>query len=1177
MAHAGLHARVGLLCAMAAVATLLSAGCRKNAVPPASAEPPDPSRVELKLEQLRPELKKPTGQLPTVEMPPGLDSLLAAGRKELRKSKETAFLEGVLESVDPSADHYPLVIRTIGLAYARASINDQADQLLSKSAELAGDDIEVHLALGTVRSAAKDTNGAILEYRRALLCTQAKPDNPLAAEALLRLADALDKDGYHAAALDCLTELQTRIDQHRRKFSQHPLLRPTVLRPERMMVSRGELLSKLARHADAAEMFETAFRYDRSKTKPASMLIDALIAAGLQKKGEAILVEMAAEPAQRKRLPRHISKLCQSAGDASMPGRIADALLPKQLLTGESALALSDAAARLGAADEACRILRSFLDSAPSDEDVASKLAAMYSAQGRYQPALMLLARMLSENPSAAVAADQAIAQIAGGQAPADIEHTFSLGIIPGRLPATVEPFAAHYIAGSLAEAFGSESLAASEYRKAMDADRTFSPAYEAVAELYIRTSQKARLQRVLQQAETAAPDGFLAPYLRAKALLADGMHAKASEQLAIARGRNATHLPTLLLLGETLLRTGRPARAEAVLQRAVQTEPDSVKAYRLLFDACMARKRYRRAAALVAILKQRRPDDPTGKRLSAKLALQTGKLDQAAEILEQLRRQEPQDNDVILLGVQLALARGQGPLPEHRLKWEVKRVREVIRRDPDNVHARSTMEQLFQRQGENGHDHAVNVWGDLYEQTGRREELAKPYCRALLNAGKGEKASEILEDMVSRNPDDMTNHVLLVKAYGDMGESERASQKCQAAQNILDERIAAAQTNWQSNQLRRQKLDLYWAGGMHEDYVAFGREWLAETSGNVALKRLLVTRLSEGGRNDLAHRLLDEWIAQGDPNRDSHRRAKIELFITDGLDDKAREYAIGWSESRPGEVMPRLAAVMAFVEANKQDQAQQLVDEWAEKSLTPPATQPAQPATQPTTTPVDAADAWARQWAVRILLSQHEFAAALDRANKYLSHDPNSQQLLIFKSICLSELEQNAEALEAMEAAYQLDSSGPAVNNNLGYLYAQNGIKLDVAERMIRRALSESPNEVSYKDSLGWVFYKQGKIEQAGRVFEKILADPSKIGADHPVIYDHAGDTLWRLGKSERAVKLWREAAKSAEKTERKTLEIRQVLKKAGKKILAAEAGKTPAVAPLGAGYSPPDNKNNP
>jgi Flp pilus assembly protein TadD len=174
----------------------------------------------------------------------------------------------------------------------------------------------------------------------------------------------------------------------------------------------------------------------------------------------------------------------------------------------------------------------------------------------------------------------------------------------------------------------------------------------------------------------------------------------------------------------------------------------------------------------------------------------------------------------------------------------------------------------------------------------------------------------------------------------------------------------------------------------------------------------------------------------------------------------------------------------------------------------------------------------------------------------------------MALKSMCLEELGRADEAVVAMEAALALGPDDDGMNNNLGYFYARRGMKLDQAERMIRKALAGRPQEISFQDSLGWVFYKQGKIPEAERVFQLILSASSPEQKDDPIIMDHAGDVMWRLGRKEKAVSLWRQAVELAGKQKAPTVEIREVLSTVPMKVQAAEANQSPQVAPVVEGF---------
>ncbi|KAF0127015.1 MAG: Tetratricopeptide domain-containing protein [Elusimicrobia bacterium] len=118
-----------------------------------------------------------------------------------------------------------------------------------------------------------------------------------------------------------------------------------------------------------------------------------------------------------------------------------------------------------------------------------------------------------------------------------------------------------------------------------------------------------------------------------------------------------------------------------------------------------------------------------------------------------------------------------------------------------------------------------------------------------------------------------------------------------------------------------------------------------------------------------------------------------------------------------------------------------------------------------------------------------------------------------------VSEREGNiAAAEEQFRVILSSEPDNAVVLNYLGYSLADRGLKLDEAERFIRRAVELEPGNGAYVDSLGWVFYKKGLHAEA---LEKLLEASRLINAD-PVIWEHVGDAYSALGRAREAVSAW-------------------------------------------------------
>lgn len=115
---------------------------------------------------------------------------------------------------------------------------------------------------------------------------------------------------------------------------------------------------------------------------------------------------------------------------------------------------------------------------------------------------------------------------------------------------------------------------------------------------------------------------------------------------------------------------------------------------------------------------------------------------------------------------------------------------------------------------------------------------------------------------------------------------------------------------------------------------------------------------------------------------------------------------------------------------------------------------------------------------------------------------------------------EAEAELKKALEAAPDFSEA----NNYLAYFYAVRGKNLDEALELIGRALEKERSNAAFIDTLGWIYFKLERHEEA---LEKLIEADSLM--DDPVIADHLGDTFGALGQTERAVEAWERSLEMA------------------------------------------------
>lgn len=176
----------------------------------------------------------------------------------------------------------------------------------------------------------------------------------------------------------------------------------------------------------------------------------------------------------------------------------------------------------------------------------------------------------------------------------------------------------------------------------------------------------------------------------------------------------------------------------------------------------------------------------------------------------------------------------------------------------------------------------------------------------------------------------------------------------------------------------------------------------------------------------------------------------------------------------------------------------------------------------------------------VRILTMAHRFDDAESECKALLkTHEKSAEvvELRYILSNIYSASKQQAKSEEQLQLILKIDPDNATVNNDLGYLWADQSKNLAVAEDMIRKALDldrtqrrRNPNfnvdddkdNAAYVDSLGWVLFRRGRVEEAKKELERAAV---LDGGEDPVIYDHLGDVYSRLKMRPEASRAWQRA----------------------------------------------------
>ena len=147
----------------------------------------------------------------------------------------------------------------------------------------------------------------------------------------------------------------------------------------------------------------------------------------------------------------------------------------------------------------------------------------------------------------------------------------------------------------------------------------------------------------------------------------------------------------------------------------------------------------------------------------------------------------------------------------------------------------------------------------------------------------------------------------------------------------------------------------------------------------------------------------------------------------------------------------------------------------------------------------------------------------AVEAFAKILATDANYIPALSGIGMAYQMLDDLKRAEVYLRKAIELSSEDelPDAYNALGYLYAEQGVRLDEAAKLVLRALKSSPTSGAYLDSLGFIYFKQGKLDAAIENLELAL----HYLPDTPEILLHLADAYLQKGLKEKALQTLEQA----------------------------------------------------
>ena len=404
------------------------------------------------------------------------------------------------------------------------------------------------------------------------------------------------------------------------------------------------------------------------------------------------------------------------------------------------------------------------------------------------------------------------------------------------------------------------------------------------------------------------------------------------------------------------------------------------------------------------------------------------------------------------------------------------------------------------------------------------------------LKRKKVEEAVATLRTLLSRNPNEILARYYLGQAYEKGGKLDLAEQEYKAVTAVDSERSNAVPDLLRVYLLQKKAEE---AKALCNEVLkkdpnnvlarkALGHLMLGEQNLDAALEHLKVVEGAEEDASDTRFKIA--LIQMGKQNFKEAMRELNLVLAKNPAHDEARYYLASMyagggrrkeaiTELRQiqssSEIYVRSRTFLAFVLRQVGDFA------GAEKAIREAYTR------APT-------DSQVVLYYVLVLRDQGESGDAAEVLRKAIAVDPKNEKYVFNLALVEHDLGNEDETVRLMERTLEINPTNSDALNYLAYSLIERGGDLSRAEKLVGEALRLRPADSFYLDTLGWLYFKLGRLGDA----EATLAKAVSTSSEDIVIVEHYVLVLLAQRKFEEGLKIIRAAVQKAEASDVKDKE---------------------------------------
>lgn len=702
------------------------------------------------------------------------------------------------------------------------------------------------------------------------------------------------------------------------------------------------------------------------------------------------------------------------------------------------------------------------------------------------------------------------------------------------------------------------------EYRKAIQKDPNFAEAYYRMGLALERDNKTAEAFAAYRQAAQLAPDHLEALTRSAElallSYLADAGRPRALYELIAEAAdklleRDPNSFEGRRFRGHLALGDGKPELALEEFRRALEVRPKEPRTTTAVFEALRQLGRNAEAERTALELIEAQPDYGPIYDLLYALYRDTGRTEQAGRLLERKIENNPGVGFFVIQLAEHNLSIGRSAEAEallEKLTAQPELSADTLRDVGDHYARRGRFDQAIAlyRRGAAAHpDQAVEFRNRIAEvqlAAGRLDDAAKTLeeilaanpeaafarsARASLRMARGEPkeiSAAIAEfrTLVEKEPDNLDFRMNLARALRAAGRNEEAQQQL----------LEVVKRNGNHVEALRELAQLRLANQEVELALQYAEQVLALAPQDPAARLVRTAAWAVQGQYGRIRPELDR-LAKEFPNLPevTFQRGLLELA------EKRFEQAekIFRSQYRPGsaDIRPLKGLVEVALARNQAPQALALIEQEikAHGETRDRLELLAQTATRAGRLEV-ALGAWERIAAAdpnnpSVLVSmgllahaQGDRAAAIRRLEQAAAAAPQAAGPLAALAAVHHEAGERRRAIELYRKALTLDPENAAVQNNLAYAMAEEGVELPQALELARRVAQRFPQQAQFADTLGYVYLRSGQTQAAIQSLRSAVAREPKAAGFRihlAMAYLEAGDRAAARAELEQALAL--------------------------------------------------------